>query len=317
MSDISSLSSSVAICDVFPTYILVDVRDKESFVKAHIDGAIHLGPESSSWQQILSVQNDREKLGQILDNTFQHRHKENTIVIVYDYDTYNIDETVKTDPLRIIYDIFETDGVDITYIQGGFDGFQTVDPSSFVGTPFEMFRVVYGTILPPLNFFLDDFMAIGSCEDAEDIPQLDKHNITHVLNVTTRPCIEKVVASRITMQIPIFDSLSQDILQYFQQAFDFIDIARKIPNAKLLIHCHAGISRSVSFAIAYVMWAEQKSFDDTFALIHKHRPCASPNLNFMGQLMIFGKFLPPNVPETYTPSEVVARARSYLDNISQ
>ena len=93
------------------------------------------------------------------------------------------------------------------------------------------------------------------------------------------------------MQIPIIDSLSQDILSYLTQAIEFIHKARSIPGARLLLHCHAGISRSPSFAIAYVMWAERKTFEEAFALVQTHRRVTSPNLNFMGQLVTFGKFL--------------------------
>ena len=71
------------------------------------------------------------------------------------------------------------------------------------------------------------------------------------------------------------------------------------------------LSRNIKFLVT----AEHKSMEDAFALIHKHRPCASPNLNFMGQLMIFGNFLSiksSNTEEISSPTYVVSQAIDYL-----
>ena len=60
------------------------------------------------------------------------------------------------------------------------------------------------------------------------------------------------------------------------------------------MHCQAGISRSPAFAMAYCMWQGPMSLTDAFALIREHRCVASPNLNFMGQLLLFGRCLCPS-----------------------
>jgi protein-tyrosine phosphatase len=61
------------------------------------------------------------------------------------------------------------------------------------------------------------------------------------------------------MYVPAVDHESFDISYYFEDANNFIDEERKRTN--VLVHCMAGISRSVSLVIAYLIKHHDKTFN--------------------------------------------------------
>ena len=114
---------------------------------------------------------------------------------------------------------------------------------------------------------------------------LDEKKITHILNLTTN--IPNKFEPDITYKkLAIFDFESQNIGQYFNESFDFIDNALRDECNSVLVHCNAGISRSSSFVIAYLM---QKriftSYKSALAHVKKCRPIVWPNRGFERQLI--------------------------------
>lgn len=62
---------------------------------------------------------------------------------------------------------------------------------------------------------------------------------------------------------------------------------------KVLVHCRAGVSRSATVCIAYLMQKQQMSLDAAFEFVVSRRPIIDPNLNFIQQLQRFEASLRP------------------------
>ncbi|XP_044538842.1 dual specificity protein phosphatase 9 [Gracilinanus agilis] len=58
-------------------------------------------------------------------------------------------------------------------------------------------------------------------------------------------------------------------------------------NCGVLVHCLAGISRSVTVTVAYLMQKLHLSLNDAYDLVKRQKSNISPNFNFMGQLLDF------------------------------
>ena len=55
----------------------------------------------------------------------------------------------------------------------------------------------------------------------------------------------------------------------------------------MLVHCHAGVSRSATVCIAYLMYKNNFTLEKAFDHVRSRRGVISPNLNFMQQLQEF------------------------------
>jgi predicted protein tyrosine phosphatase len=82
------------------------------------------------------------------------------------------------------------------------------------------------------------------------------------------------------------DEPQEPISRFFSQMTAVIAdaIARKQP---ILIHCAAGMSRSVTIVAAYLIASSRLKPVDAIAFIKKKRPIAAPNKGFMVQLEVF------------------------------
>ena len=89
--------------------------------------------------------------------------------------------------------------------------------------------------------------------------------------------------------IEVDDDYRANIIQYFQECILFIE-----GNDKIFIHCAAGMSRSPTIVIAYIMWKKRISLDEAIRFVREKRPAISPNANFMNQLKIFQDLLIKN-----------------------
>lgn len=130
------------------------------------------------------------------------------------------------------------------------------------------------------------FLYLGNERDAKDLARLKRLNIGYVLNVTAHvPQYFDALGIRYK-RIPASDSAQQNLKQYFEEAIEYIDDARQ-NGSKVLIHCHAGVSRSATVTIAYLLKHTRMAMADAYKFVKGKRFIISPNFNFMGQLLEF------------------------------
>ncbi|XP_071592639.1 dual specificity protein phosphatase 22 isoform X2 [Heliangelus exortis] len=127
---------------------------------------------------------------------------------------------------------------------------------------------------------------IGNFKDARDVEQLSKNNITHILSIhdSARPMLEGMKY----LCIPAADSPSQNLARHFRESIKFIHECR-LTGEGCLVHCLAGVSRSVTLVVAYIMTITDFGWEDALSVVRAARSCANPNMGFQRQLQDFEK----------------------------
>ena len=136
---------------------------------------------------------------------------------------------------------------------------------------------------------IDDKLWLGNLIAAENIEDLKSKNITKVLSALKVYFPTYDQNFFIHKAIDIDDSNNQNIIQYFGECLNFINGEQNV-----LVHCGAGISRSSSIVIAYIMWKRKMNYDDAIKFVKEKRAFIWPNPGFRDQLKLFEKKLIEN-----------------------
>ncbi|XP_037320750.2 dual specificity protein phosphatase 19-like isoform X2 [Pungitius pungitius] len=130
------------------------------------------------------------------------------------------------------------------------------------------------------------FLLLASQDAAHDVDTLRRHKVSHVLNVAygvSNPFPDQCVYKT----LPILDLPDTDITAYLGECGSFVDRARE-KDGVVLVHCNAGVSRSASVVIGYLMMREGLTFDEAYAQVKLARPSTRPNPGFHRQLQGYG-----------------------------
>lgn len=116
------------------------------------------------------------------------------------------------------------------------------------------------------------------------------------------------------MRVALKDTRESNLIDYFDEVADKIEDIRQ-KDGKSLVHCVAGVSRSVSLVMAYLMKYSDMSLKEAFHHVRSVRPQVRPNLGFFKQLieyeerlhgtttvsMVFCNSLGEDIPDVYEP----------------
>lgn len=86
--------------------------------------------------------------------------------------------------------------------------------------------------------------------------------------------------------LPMLGAVSSLLPKTTDVCNDFfpLDYVRRT-GGKILVHCEAGISRSPTICMAYLMKTKKLRLEEAFDYIKQRRSLISPNFGFMGQLL--------------------------------
>ncbi|XP_078076567.1 dual specificity protein phosphatase 8 isoform X1 [Mustelus asterias] len=182
----------------------------------------------------------------------------------------------------------------VSLLAGGFAAFSSCFPGLCEGKPTTILPMsISQPCLPVANIGptrILPHLYLGSQKDVLNKDLMAQNGITFVLNASNSCPKPDFISESHFMRIPVNDNYCEKLLPWLDESVVFIDKA-KVSNCRVLVHCLAGISRSATVAIAYIMKTMGLSSDDAYRFVKDRRPSISPNFNFMGQLLEYEKSL--------------------------
>ncbi|KAJ7031964.1 hypothetical protein C8F04DRAFT_1108759 [Mycena alexandri] len=134
---------------------------------------------------------------------------------------------------------------------------------------------------------MDEIIAglwVGDISSATDTKTLKANKIFSILSAMRgRVTINETF---IRHQILLDDTEEEDVLVHFIPAITFIQ-AELDKGRGVLVHCQAGMSRSVTLVAAYLMYTQNINPQAALDIIRTARPNVEPNSGFLLQLEIF------------------------------
>lgn len=142
-----------------------------------------------------------------------------------------------------------------------------------------------------------DFLFIGDAEDAQDAEKLRRRGITAVVNMAwiENPFEEEPLGGGDSQQnepplvleylkLDVLDAKYQDMTWCFEQTAEFIEFHRS-RGGRVLVHCHAGMSRAPSVCVAYCVRCLDMELARAYSHVRTCRGIIFPNDGFLQQLI--------------------------------
>ncbi|CAJ1992562.1 dual specificity protein phosphatase [Leishmania donovani] len=149
------------------------------------------------------------------------------------------------------------------------------------------------------------YLYCGSLRSAQSQMVYRKLNITYLLTVG-RQLVPVPPEGGHHKVIVVDDIPGANIRMSFQEAVNFIEESQS-KKSGCLVHCFAGLSRSATTVIAYLMIKRGMRLDEAYLVTKKGRPAILPNKGFFDQLVELDKEL---YPKPNRPLDIESLGRS-------
>merc|ERR1719487_1505311 len=84
------------------------------------------------------------------------------------------------------------------------------------------------------------------------------------------------------LELPLLDDSVDELLPHLPRCMEFMEKAGAV-----LVHCHAGCSRSPAVAIAFLMRRDRAGLGEILDEVRAKLPAAQPNPKFMEELQLW------------------------------
>ena len=112
---------------------------------------------------------------------------------------------------------------------------------------------------------------------------IHKNQITCIINATYEaPHFQSETID--SFRVPVDDQANENLFDYFDEIADLIEKTAK-QGGVTVVHCIAGVSRSASFVIAYLIKYKNMTLKEAYKHVKQIRPVSGPNQGFMNQLI--------------------------------
>nr|XP_046200998.1 dual specificity protein phosphatase 22-A-like isoform X2 [Oncorhynchus gorbuscha] len=121
---------------------------------------------------------------------------------------------------------------------------------------------------------------LGNIRDSENRESLSQNSITHILSVynNAKPVLEDMTY----LCIHTADVSSQNLSKHFKESIRFIHECR-LNGGACLVHCLAGVSRSTTMVVAYLMTVTTYSWEECLSAVKAVRSFVGLNYGFQQQ----------------------------------
>uniref|UniRef100_A0A672NEJ3 Protein-serine/threonine phosphatase n=1 Tax=Sinocyclocheilus grahami TaxID=75366 RepID=A0A672NEJ3_SINGR len=287
--------------------LLLDCRSHELYESSHIESAINLAIPGLMLRRL---KKGNLPIRSIIPNTedkerFARRCKTDTVLL------YDEAAAAAGSVLGLLLHKLRDDGCTAFYLDGGFNKFQTEypehcetnldcscpsssPPASVLGlgglrissdcsdgesdrepgSAIESEGSPLPSNQPAFPVQILPYLYLGCAKDSANLDVLGKYNIKYILNC--------VCVCDLALKACLFVFCSSD--------------EARSKKCGILVHCLAGISRSVTVTVAYLMQKLNLSLNDAYDFVKRKKSNISPNFNFMGQLLDFERTLGLNSP---------------------
>ncbi|CAF0941531.1 unnamed protein product [Adineta steineri] len=135
------------------------------------------------------------------------------------------------------------------------------------------------------SIVLDNFLFLGNRVHGSNLNLLERLQIKHIINAGETDISEKLPHDRFDIiYITMDDDIRTNIKQYFDRTNELLHNYH-MKNERCLVHCAAGVSRSATIVLAYLMKYHHNTLNDAFHYLLEKRPQIYPNDGFMLQLL--------------------------------